>query len=261
MPTRRRVQLVGGTYEPWPSYDTALTRALLLRVSSGDAPETMRLYQPQATVWFSRHDRQRPGFASASLRARAAGFAVGERLAGSVTVAAHDGCVMFDHCVPDQQPQRHETQRFVESSAIVAACLRGIGIDARIGEIEGEPSPGPYSVNARGAVKLATLGYRSVAGASLISGILVVRNSEQLRDVLIEVNDALGIDWDPRTLGSIEDEIGEADTAAVGDALVEEIESRMVAVEGSFEDGSLALATALQPEHVDPDDAGEAGRM
>ena len=81
------------------------------------------------------------------------------------------------------------------------ARSRALGVDARVGEIAGEYCPGRYSVNARGAVKLAGIGQRVVGGGSHTGVVLVVEGEERINEVLAPVYAALGLDWAPRRRG------------------------------------------------------------
>ena len=87
------------------------------------------------------------------------------------------------------------------------AALARLGVDARVGEVPGEYCPGAFSVNARGRTKLAGVGQRLISGAAHLGGVVVVRDSAGVRDVLIPVYEALGLEWDPETTGSVEDEV------------------------------------------------------
>ena len=57
-------------------------------------------------------------------------------------------------------------ERFERLGGVIVRALRGLGVDARVGEVEGEYCPGAWSVNARGQIKLAGIGQRMIAGAA-----------------------------------------------------------------------------------------------
>ena len=73
----------------------------------------------------------------------------------------------------------------------------------------GEYCPGEYSVNAGGSVKLAGFGQRVVSGAVHVGGLLIVTDEERVRRWLDPVYEALGISWDPSTVGSVEGALDE----------------------------------------------------
>ena len=70
-----------------------------------------------------------------------------------------------------------------------------LGVDARVGEVAGEYCPGEFSVNARGAAKLAGIGQRVVVGGAHVGGVIVVRGAGRIREVLTPIYEALEIDW------------------------------------------------------------------
>jgi octanoyl-[GcvH]:protein N-octanoyltransferase len=120
-------------------------------------------------------------------------------------------------------------------------------VDARPGEVPGEYCPGEYSINAGGRTKLVGVGQRIIKGATHIGGVIVVGDADRIRDVLIPVYDALGLEWDPRTTGSIEDEIGPI--------AFDEVTAAIRAELGNLEDltldgATLALAERLEADHL-----------
>ena len=91
---------------------------------------------------------------------------------------------------------------------MITGALRGLGVDARVGEVPGEYCPGAYSVNARGAAKLAGIGQRMIRGGAHLGGVVVASGGGEIADVLRPVYRALELDWDPATSGSVTDELG-----------------------------------------------------
>jgi lipoate-protein ligase A len=106
---------------------------------------------------------------------------------------------------------------------LVAAALRRIGVDARVGEVAGEYCPGEFSVNAGGRRKLMGVGQRIVRGAAHVGGVIAVGASERVREALVPVYDALELDWRPETAGSVADEVGAVRWEDVREALLAEI--------------------------------------
>jgi octanoyl-[GcvH]:protein N-octanoyltransferase len=51
------------------------------------------------------------------------------------------------------------------------------------------------------------VGQRVVAGGAHVGGVVVVSGAELVRDVLIPVYEALGLEWDSDTVGSVEAEV------------------------------------------------------
>jgi octanoyl-[GcvH]:protein N-octanoyltransferase len=251
--TRRRVRLVRDAFPDRPAFDTALSRAVLLRVAEGEAPETFRLFRPGRILSFGRRDAREPGYPAAVRAARWRGFEAVQRLAGGRAAVFHEDTLAFAHAVPDHTPRARTAARFVEAGGVMQAALARLGIDARVGEVPGEYCPGAYSVSARGERKLVGVGQRLVAGAAHVGGVLVVAGADRIRDVLLPVYAALGLEWDPTTVGSIQDEAGHADLPAVADAVVAALADRHDLVDGRFDPATLELAGALEAEHLAAD--------
>jgi len=231
-----------------PAFDTAYSRALLDLVAAGAAPETFRLYQPDDVLAFSSVDAASAGFAEAVAAARAVGFASVLRLAGGRAAVFHRETLAFAWTIPAPESRDGIHARFEQISAVVAAALRRLGVDARIGEVPGEYCPGAYSVNARGVRKLMGVGQRVIRGAAHVGGVIVVRDSNRVRAVLQPVYAAMRVTWDPSTTGSVEDERGDATRDEVAAALLAELRSRFaIEARGGFPlEAALAGATALE---------------
>ena len=248
----RSLQLVRDSFPDRPAFDTAVSRAVLLRVAAGELPETLRLARPGAMVAFGKQDTNAAGYADAVRAARDGGFEAVERLAGGRAAVFHERTVALAWAlaVPDALAATHD--RFREIAAIMAAALVRLGIDARVGEVPGEYCPGEYSVNARGRSKLVGIGQRVTSGAAHIGAVVVVGESARVRDVLVPVYEALGLDWDPATAGSVEDELGSAAMEDVEGALLAELGERYAIEQAGFDAQTLALAARLEASHRSP---------
>jgi hypothetical protein len=77
----------------------------------------------------------------------------------------------------------------------------------------------------------------------------VVGGSQRIRDVLVPVYEALGLQWDPATAGCVEDELGEVGLDAVEKAILTELEARYQLREQELDAATLELAARLEPEH------------
>jgi lipoate-protein ligase A len=181
--------------------------------------------------------------------AREAGFEPVLRLAGGRAAVFHERTLACSWAVPDPRPAARTTERFRELAELLAAALDGLGVDARVGEVPGEYCPGAWSVNAGGRTKLVGMGQRLIAGAAHRGAVVVVGGSDRIRDVLVPVNDALGLDWDPATAGSIEDELGEVGVSQVEEAILSRLRERHELSEQGLDAGTLELAERLEPNH------------
>ncbi len=230
----------------------AVSRAILLRVAAGELPETMRLTWPPAMVAFGRQDVASANYAEGVKAAREGGFAAIERLAGGRAAVFHEQTLAIAHARPDEEPQAHIYPRFEESSGWIERGLKRLGVDARVGEVPGEYCPGGYSVNARGEKKLAGIGQKLIKHAGHLGGVLVVDGSARVRDVLMPVYEALGLEFDPGTAASVADELPSVTMLEVEQALIEELCELYDVEEAPLEPDTLALAERLAPEHRSP---------
>lgn len=235
-------------------FDTALSHALLIRVASGEAGETLRLHRPGRVVAFGRHDTVTPGYREAVAAARSLGFEAVERLAGGRAAVFHEGTIAFAWAIPHPVPREGIRDRFAELAGIMVAAFRSVGVDARIGEIPGEYCPGAYSVNAGGRVKVMGTGQRLVRGAAHVGGVVVVEGGEQVGKVLVPVYRALGIPWDPSTAGDLVSEAPGTRFETVREAIIDQFALRHRLVAGPVHPETLALAARLAPQHVAPAD-------
>jgi octanoyl-[GcvH]:protein N-octanoyltransferase len=233
-----------------PAYGTAVSEALLHRVAAGELPATLRLHRPARELAFAKQDRAAPGFAKAVASAREAGFEPVLRLAGGRAAAFTEGTLALAWSSPDPSPTRHTQDRFRAMAEIVVGALDQLGVDARIGEVPGEYCPGAWSVNARGAVKLAGIGQRIIRAGAHLGTVLVVSDGPLVRSALEPVYAALELDWDPKTAGSVSDEVGEVSLDRAEEALLAEFGKRYQLVEAELDEETLRSAAELEPEHL-----------
>ena len=235
-----------------PAWDSAVSRALMLRVAGGELPETLRVSRSGAAVVFGKRDVVSEGYVAAVKAARDSGFEAVERLAGGRAAVFHEETLHFGHAVRDGEPRLRVTRRFEEAAALVAQALVRLGVDARVGEIPGEYCPGEHSVNARGATKLMGLGQRVIKDGSYTGGVVVVDGADRIREVLLPVYDALGLDWLPETTGAVADERPDVTWEDVRATIEAEYAASYDLEPGDLDPETLALAQRLTPEHRSP---------
>jgi octanoyl-[GcvH]:protein N-octanoyltransferase len=243
------VGLITDSFPNDAALDTALSRALLERVAAGAVPETLRLARPGRIVAFGKQDAVSPEYGAAVRAARKAGFEAVLRLAGGRAAVFHEGTVALGHAIPDSDPRPGIHERFQRSADVVTAALRRLGVDARVGEVPGEYCPGGYSINAGGRVKLAGLGQRLISGGVHVGGVIVVEGADLVRDALVPVYSALGLEWEPATAGAVAD----VAPGVTLDDVVDALRSEYAAVEAELDEETLALARRLAPQHLAPE--------
>jgi octanoyl-[GcvH]:protein N-octanoyltransferase len=244
-----QLRLIRHSFPDQPELSTAVSRTILHRVAEGDLPPTIRIHRPGNEVAFGRQDLASPGYEAAAEAARAAGFAAVERLAGGRAAVFHQGTIAIARAYGDPQPPKRTYARFEEMAALIADALRGLGVDARVGEVPGEYCPGAYSVNARGKAKLAGIGQRMIRGGAHIGGVVVASGGTEVARVLEPVYRALELDWDPATSGSVSDELGrEVDPGELEEALIAELSKRYELVDAELDEETMRLASEALEE-------------
>jgi lipoate-protein ligase A len=238
-----RLRLIRHSLPDQPELSTAISRAILGRVAAGELPPTIRIHRPGREVAFGRQDLANPGYQAAAEAARAAGFAPVERLAGGRAAVFHRGTIAIARAYSDPQPPKRTYARFEEMGDLIASALRDLGVDARVGEVPGEYCPGAYSVNARGATKLAGIGQRMIRGGAHMGGVVVAWGGEEISRVLVPVYAALDLDWDPSTSGSVSEEIGrDVDVGELEGAVIAQLARSYELVDAELDEETVRLA-------------------
>ncbi|MFL5860495.1 MAG: lipoyl protein ligase domain-containing protein [Solirubrobacteraceae bacterium] len=243
------VDLVEGRAGDDPALDLALAPALLARVASGGRAPLVRVYRPWPTVAFGRRDSFLPGFAPAAAAATDHGFSPAIRAAGGRAAAYHNECLVIEEMIAEHDAASGIQKRFAAEAERQARALRGLGIDARVGEVPGEYCPGAFSVNARGRTKLVGAAQRTIRGAWLFSSVVVVGGSAPLRAVLEDVYAALALDWNPASTGSIEDESPGVTVGEARKALMAALAARYRLVPAQLTPDDLAAGRDLLSRH------------
>ena len=224
----------------------AVSAVLLARVARGEHEPVLRLQRHAPAVAFGRMDAIAPGFAAAVAQARALGYEPFERLAGGRAAVYHEGVLTIGEALPDPQANLHINERYEATARTVAAALRSLGVDARVGAVAGEYCPGDFSVNARGAVKLSGTAQRVVRGGAYVGTVLVVRDAARVAAVVEALYAELGLPVDPAATGAVADEAPGAGLDAVEAALIAAYAARGPLRAGTLDPGVLAAAAELE---------------
>ena len=202
--------------------DLARSVELLRAVADGVIAQrrVVRVYTPVPTVAMSRRESRMPGFEIARRAAIGRGFTPAVRPTGGRAVAYDESCVVFDVITREDEGSIDQARFFREIGDALVVAMRRLGVDARVGDVPGEYCPGEFSINARGEVKLIGTSQRAVRGARLLSGMLPLGGVERFVDVLLAVNAALELDWDPATFGTLATEVPRMPRAMVERTLI-----------------------------------------
>jgi octanoyl-[GcvH]:protein N-octanoyltransferase len=198
-------------------------------------------------VAFGRRDTFAPGYPAALDAAAAHGCAAIERLAGGRAAVYHAGTLEVGEVLADEAAALHLRERFAATAEVLVEALRALDVDARIGSVPGEYCPGDFSVNARGALKLAGSAQRVVRRAAYVGTVLVVEDAAFVEEVVRDVYAALGLEVSAGSAGAVAGEQPGIGTEAVADAVIAAFARRHELEPGTIDDRTLAIARELEP--------------
>ena len=206
----------------------------LLASAAGGVP-AVRVTAPPRQVAFGRRDAREAGFEAAKRAASEAGFRPVERDVGGRAVAYTGSTLSFGVAVPTGDGRGSIDSRYEVATETLRDALRDLGADVARGEPSAAFCPGDHSLRVGermdddGGGKIAGLAQRVRADAALVAGALVVSaaDPEPIASVTEPVYDALGVPFDPESVGSVAEAGGPDDPDAVARA-----------VEAAFVDGA-----------------------
>jgi lipoate-protein ligase A len=196
-----------------PVADRERSEALLDRTAETGEP-AVRVWTPHRQVAFGRRDARADGYPTAVEAARERGFQPLERSVGGRAVAYTGATtIAFARVEPVADIRQGLDERYdALTNAVQRACWR-LEVPAQRGEPADSFCPGQHSLRASG--KIAGLAQRVTANAALVSGVLVVDDHDEIAAVLEPVYDALGVPFDPDSVGSLARGGGRSDVAEV----------------------------------------------
>jgi lipoate-protein ligase A len=197
--------------------DRAVTRTLAGDVEGSGEP-VVRAWTPHRQVAFGRRDARSDGYARATRAAEERGFPTYERDVGGRAVAYTGNTVAFVRVEPVEDLRRGTVERYDRAVADLRAALRALGVEAREGEPPDAFCPGAHSLSTA-AGKVVGIAQRVRQGSAAVAGILVVRDHGEIADVLDPVYGALGVPFDPASVGSVAASGGPAEPTRVARAV------------------------------------------
>jgi lipoate-protein ligase A len=201
--------------------DREHTAALLADASDGTPG--VRVWTPPRQVAFGRRDAREPGFGRAKRLAAERGFEPIERDVGGRAVAYPGDTLAFAHALPLVDGRGFESipDRYERAIETVIRALRSLGAEVSTGEPPESFCPGDHSIRVAGGGKVAGIAQRVRGDAALVAGCLVVTRADAsaVADATAAVYDALGVPFDPETVGSVAEANGPEDPKPVARAL------------------------------------------
>ena len=197
--------------------DRAVTRALADDVEASGEP-TVRAWTPHRQVAFGRRDARSDGYAGAKRAAERRGFPTHERDVGGRAVAYTGNTVAFVRVEPVDDFRGGTDERYERAVAEMREALASLGVEAREGEPPDAFCPGAHSLSTD-AGKVVGIAQRVRQGAAAVAGIVLVRDHDEIAEVLDPVYGALGVPFDPASVGSVAASGGPADAERVARAV------------------------------------------
>ncbi len=180
--------------------DRTLTRAILERAGETREP-AVRVWTPGRQLGFGRRDANESGYEEARRIAENHGFPPLSRSVGGRAVAYTGRTLAFAHAIPIDDMRTGLDARYDEAIRRVSAALADLGIEAERGEPPESFCPGAHSLSRDG--KIVGIAQRVTSRAALVSGVVIVADHEEIAGVLSPVYEALGVAFDPDSVGSV----------------------------------------------------------
>lgn len=181
--------------------DRELTDKLISDTSETREP-AVRVWRPHRQLAFGPRDARSDGFERAKGAAREHGFEPVVRIVGGNAVAYTGNTVTFATTHPIDDMAKGLTERYEDITTRVQRALWDLRVPAQRGEPPNSFCKGDYSLQYKG--KIAGIAQRVRKDVALVSGLIIADGHEEIRAVLKDVYDALDVDFNPDTVGSIE---------------------------------------------------------
>lgn len=204
--------------------------------ASGSIPATLRAYTevtgtPVLAVWVpdpaisvGPRDRNTPGYQQLREVARSRSYAVIEREMGGRPVVLNQSTLGFVMTAPSSSTHLRTRYQTVQQGIIEA--LHAVDVSAIPGEPPHSFCPGNHGVQANG--KLAGFAQRVSASVTAVGGIVILEAHEEIAQLLAEIYEALDLQFDPESVGSVARAGGQPDGPALQEAIIAALLDRTI---------------------------------
>ena len=227
------MRLLRGRMET-PAADQRRTREMVDAVAETGEP-ALRVWTPHRQVVFGRRDRRSDGFEQAREVARRQDFAVMEREVGGRAVAYTGTTVAFARAEHVEDHRSGIRQRYDRTLDTLQKAIVDCGVDAERGEPPDSFCPGSHSLQVDDG-KVVGVAQRVRQDVAVVAGVVVVSDAAAIAGVLEPVYEALGVPFDPASVGSV---------ATATDAIADP-ESVVDAMASAFADGDATRSVAVR---------------
>ncbi|WP_135823292.1 lipoate--protein ligase family protein [Halorussus ruber] len=191
----------------------------MLERAAETGEESVRVWRPHRQLAFGRRDARADDYEVATKVADACGFTPVQRSVGGRAVAYTGNTLAFAKVVSLDDMRVGMDERYEETTRALQRALWRLGVPAARGEPEASFCPGDYSLQRDG--KLVGVAQRVRKNAALISGVVVVRDHEEIADVLEPVYAALDVAFEAKSVGSVAEAGGSDDPEEVARTIEE----------------------------------------
>jgi len=196
--------------------DHERTQRLADEVADSRDP-ALRVWRPHRQVAFGRRDARSVGYDRAREIATERGYAVLERSVGGRAVAYTGSTVAVALATPVDGDRSGIQRRYDDASDRLRSALERLGVDATPGEPPESFCPGSHSLQAAG--KLVGIAQRVRQRVAVVAAVVIVDDHDAVAAVLEPVYEALGVPFDPDSVGSLARAGDTTDAEAVIEAL------------------------------------------
>ncbi|NHN48331.1 lipoate--protein ligase family protein [Halostella sp. JP-L12] len=196
--------------------DREVTAEMLSAVGE-DGDAAVRVWTPHRQVAFGRRDAREDGYEAAREAASDRGFPPVERSVGGRAVAYAGTTLAFALAEPIDDLREGLDERYERATTAVERALREVGVETERGEPDDSFCPGTHSLQRDG--KIVGIAQRVRQDAALTAGVAIVDARDEIAAVLDDVYDALGVPFDPDSVGSVATAGGTGDPEAVQRAI------------------------------------------
>lgn len=189
--------------------------ASLMDLAAAAAEPVLRVWTPPRQLAFGRRDTVTDGYDRARRIVTRRGYEPVERCVGGSAVAYTGHTVAFAYATPVDDSREGIGGRYREAVASILRALRETGAAVRRGEPDRAFCPGEHSI--RGSGKVAGIAQRVGRDSALVGGCVIVGSADgaMIAEVLDPVYSALGLPFDPGSIGSVAAAGGPEDPAPV----------------------------------------------
>ncbi|PSP95091.1 lipoate--protein ligase [Halobacteriales archaeon QS_4_62_28] len=200
--------------------DTDYERTRAMTNTVEEREETaLRVWRPHRQIAFGRRDARSDSYGRAREAARERGYAVREREVGGRAVAYTGRTVAVAVATPVEDARGAIQARYDDASDRLRDALARLGVDATTGEPPDAFCPGTHSLQSGG--KIVGIAQRVHRHVAVVAAIVLITDHDAIQRVLDPVYDALGVPFDPDSVGSVARAGGTTDPEAVIGAITD----------------------------------------